>query len=76
MSILFALALAVAPAAQSPAPAAVHHGSQHADHMKEMQKHHDGCRDMMAKMHHGTDHRAAAKNADTHASMHKDHAGH
>ena len=76
MSILFALALAAAPVAQSSAPAAVDHRSQHADHMKDMQKHHDACRDMMAKMHRGADHQAGAKNADPHAAMHKDHAGH
>ena len=76
MSIIFALALAAAPVAQSPAPGAVDHRSQHANHMKEMQKHHDACRDMMAKMHHGADHRAGAKSSDTGATMHKDHAGH
>lgn len=73
MSILLALALVATPAAQTPSAAAVDH-SQHAQHKKEMQKHHDQCRDMMAKMHQG--HGSPAQSGDKAAAEHKGHAGH
>lgn len=81
MSILFALALAATPAASPPSAAVVDHSQhaqhqQHAQHLKEMQKHHDQCKDMMAKMHQAMGHGSPTQSGDKAAAEHKGHGGH
>jgi hypothetical protein len=73
--IIAALTLAATPAAQ-PASAASANHANHVQHMQAMQKHHDECKDMMAKMHKGMKHDGHAAPQGDRAGEHRNHGSH